>query len=223
MSRKRIKISLEQMEKSICRIRCSKGGYGTGFFCEFSNPDDWNSAPFRVLMTNNHVLGSEDLQIGKKINFTINNGIEFHEILVDESRKTYTNEDYDISIIEIKQTDGIPHESFIKVDNQIYQQNLQLALKNIPIYLLHYPKGIEIEKSDGIIKSVGDDNFTILHKCCSQAGSSGGPLLDFNSCQVIGIHKGASKKENFNNGTVIKVPIINYIKSINNVKNKMVN
>ena len=85
------------------------------------------------------------------------------------------------------------------------------------IYLLHYPNGIEAKISDGTIQNIEEDNFTIHHLCDSDSGSSGGPLISLDSFKVIGIHKGASKKGNWNLGSLIKEPIEEFC---NNDKNQ---
>ena len=38
-----------QMEKSICKIKCQNGGFGTGFFCKIYFPDEFHLLP--VLIT----------------------------------------------------------------------------------------------------------------------------------------------------------------------------
>ena len=53
-------ISIDEFEKlsdfarkRICKIKCSDGSHGTGFFCKI-DLDNWNL--MRTLITNNHVL-----------------------------------------------------------------------------------------------------------------------------------------------------------------------
>ena len=87
------------MESQICKIDCNDSEYGTGFFCFI--PYEWNSC-IKILITNNHVLNKNDISFGKKIKFSLNNEKIHYEIELDKSRKIYTNEDYDITIIEIK-------------------------------------------------------------------------------------------------------------------------
>ena len=73
------------------------------------------------------------------------------------------------------------------------------------MYLLHYPKGICIKKSEGIIKCIKEDNYNIEHLCDSSSGSSGGPLLNFINFKVIGIHKGGAREgRNWNVGTFLR-------------------
>ena len=113
-----IKISLEQVEKSICKIKCNDYESGTGFFLNIINVNEWNSLSLKAIVTNNHILKEDDLLNGKKIKFSLNNKKNY-EILIDESRKTYTSEKYDISIIEMKQKDGIAIDSFLEIDSRV--------------------------------------------------------------------------------------------------------
>ena len=205
------KTIIEQMEKSVCKIDINES-VGTGFFCIIPY-DDWNS--LKVLMTNNHVLENKDIIPGKIIKFSLNNDLIKKEILIDKSRKTYTNKLYDVTIIEIKQNDGIEIDSFLEIDNQIFKKETNFFL-NIPIYLLHYPKGIEIKKGDGTIKRIYEDNYTIEHFCDSETGSSGGPLINLKSFKIVGIHKGGHNKININLGTLLKLPIKDFKEKMKN-------
>ena len=212
-----MKISLEQMEKSICKIKCSEGGFGTGFFLKITNVNEWDSLPIKAIISNNHVLTEKDILPGKKINFSLYNDKHKLEIVIDESRKIYTSEKYDISIVELKQNDGIKMDSFLEIDGKIWKNNPIEIFKELSIYLLHYPKGIEAKMSDGVIQNIEENNYTIHHLCDSDSGSSGGPLISLDSFKVIGIHKGAPKKGNFNLGSLIKEPIEEFY---NNEKSK---
>jgi hypothetical protein len=49
------------IKTNICKIKCSDGSNGTGFFCNISN--DWNNT-LKVLVTNNHVLPKNDIKPG---------------------------------------------------------------------------------------------------------------------------------------------------------------
>ena len=201
---------IEYTKKRICKIYCNDGGKGTGFFCIIPL-DDWDKN-LRVLMTNNHVIGENDIIIGKKIKFTLNDDREEKELTIDEKRWKYTNDRYDITIIEIKKNDGIKNESFFEIDNKIFD-DCKIYLKQT-IYLLHYPKGKEMKLSEGLIKNIYEDKYTIEHLCDSNDGSSGGPLINSIDYKVIGIHKGGAKGENEHNlGTLVT--------AINLFKNKI--
>ena len=82
---------MKQSKNCVCKIDC-KDGTGTGFFCLIPFPD--KSDRLGTLMTNNHVLGEADIATGKKIVFSINNGVKKFEIVIDEERKVFTNGGY---------------------------------------------------------------------------------------------------------------------------------
>ena len=67
----------EFAQKRICKIKCSDGRYGTGFFCSI-DLDNWNL--MRTLITNNHVLKEDDIIPGKKIKFSMNDEARNYEI-----------------------------------------------------------------------------------------------------------------------------------------------
>ena len=52
---------------------------------------------------------------------------------------------------------------------------------------MYYPKGQNIEKSTGIIKSINENNYLIKHKYYSEKGSSCGPLLNISNSKVMGV------------------------------------
>ena len=183
---------IEQVKTHICKIKCKDGSHGTGFFCNI--PISWGNY-LKVLMTNNHVIDIEDIKPGKTINFSLNNDEKEFNILIDNSRKTYTNLSFDVTIIEIKENDNINEKSFFDLDKQIFQEDCINIFKNRQIFLLHYPKGIKKEISLGVIKNIIEDKEkkTILHLCDTSGGSSGSPIINKSNFQVIGIHKGAAE------------------------------
>ena len=99
-----------QMKTSICKIICPSGGFGTGFFCKIYFPDEFHLLP--VLMTNNHVLNENDIKPGNSIIMTLDNEKLRFKIIIDNQRKIYTNTEYDITIIELNQKDGLFGYSF---------------------------------------------------------------------------------------------------------------
>ena len=206
----------EHMEKSVCKIICPKGGYGTGFFCKIPFPDELNL--LRVLITNNHVLGENDIIQGYKITFSLKNDKYFYEILIDNERKIYTNKEYDITIIEIKEKDKLKsYYKLLEIDEDIFKEDLNNIYENKTIYLIQYPKGNKVKYSTGVIKNI--KNNEIEHLCPSEAGSSGGPLIKLLNFKVIGLNKGGSLNDNFNLGVLAKEPLIKFKEKYINKKN----
>ena len=194
-----LKIIIEQSEKSLCKIKCDNGVKGTGFFCIVPYPDKFHQLP--VLMTNAHIIKKED----NEVKFSLNN--EFYEIAINDSRRVYSNEDYDITIIEIKEKDNIKINLYLELEDNIFKENPNEIYKDKPVYLISYPHGRNLNYSYGTIKLIEEDNYTIRHLCRSNPGSSGGPIMNLEGTRVIGIHKGAAKYENWNLGTLLKEPI----------------
>ena len=204
-----LKVLSDLIKTHICIIAGKDGSHGTGFFCNILN--DCNI--LKVLVTNNHVLNSNDIQPGQTINFSINNDLKKFNILIDNTRKTYTNEIYDVTIIEIKKDDNIDLNSFFELDNQIFKENSNEIFTNCQIYLLHYPNGLKMEISNGVIKSINEDkdNSTIYYLCDVNKGFLGGPIINNTNFQVIGIHKGGEGAKNDSLGTLLNQPIKKFI------------
>ena len=88
---------IEQMERNICKINIGKE-QGTGFFCKIPFPTQNQMLP--VFITNNHVINKDTLN-KEKIKLDIKEAETMKEIKLN-NRMKYTNEEYDITIIEIK-------------------------------------------------------------------------------------------------------------------------
>ena len=131
LSNEEMKILMDLNEKKICKIECNDGDHGTGFFCMIPFLNDWDT--LSVLMTNYHVLKENDILPGKIIKFSLNNDKKKLKIKIDELRITFTSKKYDITIIEIKKEDGLNRDSFLEIDNEIFD-NLE-KIKQIYIFI----------------------------------------------------------------------------------------
>lgn len=205
-------------DKCICKIKSKVIGKATGFFCAIPFPDKYQRLP--VLITNNHVLEESDISLGNEINFSINNDSSHFNITIDNSRRVYTNKKFDITIIEIKNTDNLDINSFLDIDEHIFDDNPQKNYKKESVYILHYPHGNISEYSSGKIIAIREDNYNIYHTCQSQSGSSGSPIIKLTNHKVLGVHKGAQDNKNYNLGTFIKDPINDFYQKMENINNK---
>ena len=206
----RIKISPEkehffqsQMKKSICKIKCNDKEKGIGFICFIPYPQKYNL--FTVLITTNHVLNKEDISDKNTINISLDNEKSIYSLKIDDSRKVYTNEKYDITFIEILKDDGIDNFLFLDIDLEILEYKSHEKYNKTPIYLLHYPKEEKIDYSTGEILNIFDD--IIEYSYTTENEPSGCPILNLNNYRVIGIHKGQKEEENLNIGIFIKSAI----------------
>jgi len=205
----RVKKIVTQMEKGICRIYLkNSSSKGTGFFCKIKLFDKI----LPVLITNNHVLNEHDLKNNKSIKLFIDQNVK--EIEINDSRRIYTDKEIDITIIEINEDkDGIKYYLELDEDDlKKNEKNIELEYVNKQIYILHYPKG-NLSVSYGFINSI-ENNESIYHKCSTERGSSGSPILSLDTLKVIGIHRGCFSDDiNFNYGIFIKCAI-DFIKKI---------
>ena len=208
---------LYQMKNCICKIVKNDGSKGTGFFCKIPFPNEYNLLP--VLITNNHVLGQNDLGYHNIIEITIDNEKREKNIKINSKRLVYTNENLDFTFIEIQPNkDNI--FNFLEIDEIINKEETftEKSFKKKSIYTLHYPKGKDVEVSYGQIKDLmGED---IRHLCITDKGSSGSPILSLDSFKVIGIHKGNGLHFDFNLATFIKYAINVFHKVFKNEFNK---
>ena len=180
---------IEQMEKTICKMKIG-AKQGTGFFCKIPFPNKNNMLP--VFITNNHIIDNNLLKLkDAKIKIDTKEETEIKEIKLKD-RIVYTNEEYDITIIEIKTN-----------NNEIY--------KDKTMYIIQYPDG-DLSVSFGILNGIYEDKkYNILHKCETMQGSSGSPILNLKTNKIIGIHKKGCQGE-YNFGTFLNYPIKDFIK-----------
>ena len=204
------KIILNQLENCICKIFNPNGEKGTGFFCIINYKN--NIIP--VMMTNNHVINEDYIKMNNYISIGINDNKEIKKIKLNDNRIIYTKpkEEYDITIIEIKpEKDKI--NNFMEIDDDIFQEGSETIYNSHSVYVLQYPKsdkGDIAAVSYGIVTNI--NQYNICHKCSTESGSSGSPIMNLLNHKIIGIHKEASLKFKINKGTYLKYPINDFIK-----------
>ncbi len=199
----------EQKENNVCIIVKENNVTGTGFLCLIPFPDKLHPLP--VLFTCNHVLNADDIKPGKEIKIIFNDKIE--KILkIDVSRMTYTSEEneFDTTIIEIRNEDNFDINNMLEIDNNIYKDDLNHFYKNKTIYIIHYPNGLNSSYSSNILKNIDIENVKLWHLCESHDGSSGSPIFNLQNFNVIGIHVGKDEKKKINMGIVLKPIIDNF-------------
>ena len=177
------KLILSQLEKCICNIEKLDGIKGTGFLCKIPYPDQFKLLP--VLITNNHILNRDDIEVNKTIKIIIDNKVKYIKL---GERKAYSNakENIDITIIEIiPNLDGLLY--FLDVDEMIFDINYKQIFQNKLVYLLQYSRG-KPSHSEGIITNIY--NGYIEHTCSNNDyESSGAPILNLSTFKVIGVLK----------------------------------
>lgn len=203
---------VEQMKKYVCKICYKDGSKGTGSFCKIPFPNKENLLP--VLITNNHVIDESILNNDKNtIVLSFNDEKETKEIELD-NRITFTNKQYDITFIEIKNNDGI--NNFFELEED---KNKTLYVGET-IYMLHYPNSKNVSVSYGVINEIEDNKYNFGHLCSTDKGSSGGPILNLSNSKLLGIHKGTDNDDNLNLGLFLNEPINDCFKKHSEKKEK---
>ena len=210
LTKEKAKILYSQLDKYICKIYSVNETSGTGFFCKIPFPNEFRLLP--VLITNAHVLNTEKFKINQ-IKITLEDDAIEKTLTLNDSRIIYINETIDITIIEIK-PDFDKINNFLDVDENIYNESSEEYYKKKEVYILQYPKAQKSSFSLGIIVNIYNNN--VRHKCSTEYGSSGSPILNLSNYKVIAIHKRGTIF-NFNEGTFIKC----VIEDFNRTKNKI--
>ena len=213
-----------QKKKSLCKIEFKTGDFANGFLCKIpgiQNP---------VLITNNHVLNEARIEPGKeiKIYFTGENFEKIRKtIKIDRTRATYTigkldGKEIDTTIIELRpDIDELKDREFLEMDEDLLDlsgEDVKNIYKEKNVYVITYSGGINLTQSIGyihnIFKETKDNFYTICHKCITDFGSSGSPVILYNH-KVIGVHRGYINSEDNNRATLLQYPIKKYVEKLN--------
>ena len=201
------KIIIEQIEKSICKIYCPEGEEGTGFFCYIKNK---KNKKLPVFITNNHIIGHKLINQKQKLKITFNNDEKDADLILDADKKNiYTNEFYDITIIELKKEE-INNYLFLEIDDKVYMEGSNKMFQKKSVYTIQYPKILRASVSYGIINYIDEKN-KIIHFCHTSKGSSGSPILNLENNKVVAIHSSSSVEGNYNIGIFLNEPINDFL------------
>ena len=129
-------------------------------------------------------------------------------IKINNKRLIYTNEEYDVTIIEI-----IPFKdrifNFMELEEKIFENESNIIYNKEYIYTIHYPLLEKVFVSYGKINNIKE--FNIIHDCYTDKFSFGAPICNILTNKIIGILKEESKSHNQNYGTFLKNPINDFI------------
>ena len=180
----------------------SKYTSGIGVLCNIP------SKKIKALITYNHLINMDFLNNGEKMILYINK--KEHEINIKINRYKYTNEDLDITIIEILDEDNITN--YIEIDKFINSKNYT-DYEIISISLL---KEKDLDFLEGKITKKDDDTSNYI---CNIEKISEGIIILKENMKLLGIIK---ESKNQNEINIIPMNIImnkiNFIKCIYNIK-----
>ena len=142
---------------SICKILypTQKGiKKGAGFLIKLYKEDE----PLFCLMTNDHIITKEVIEKKTEIEVFYFNGKKRIKIILDQKERlihSYKDMDIDCMIIEILDKDNV-NEDYYLLPNEEYNDNNFNELNNKKIYVVQFPKGMNLSYSVGeIIKKGG--------------------------------------------------------------------
>jgi len=195
---------LMQMKRSVFCIYSKDGSKATGFFCLIPIKDD-NSLP--VIITNNHVINERILEKEKEFLISFNNRKEV--IKIEKNMAFYTNQDYDITIIEINPMKyNIKSNDFLEIE---FKENYKDEYNKESIYLIQYARGEKVCVSYGQIRIDDYISYKLKYYAQNEPGVSGAPILDLKTHKIIGLYTSQNYKYTFNNGTILKFPITEFM------------
>ena len=191
--------------KSVCKIRI-KNKIGSGFLIKLYRENN----PFYCLMTCEHLIKKEAIELSEKMEIYYDNQYERREIELNKNERyirDYLYMNIDAVVIEIIKEDNI-NENYFLLPNIEYINGYNIY-ENKGIYIPQYPLGEELSNSRGKIKSI--KNYEFSHLASTKEGSSGSPIFIEETIKVIGIHKQGKKDNSENYGNFIG-PIIESLK-----------
>ena len=125
------KIIYNQMNDSFYKIQGKDNKLGIGLFCKIKI----KNKVILVLLTSYHLIDEEYIKNNFGIKIKINK--EFKFINFGDKRLKYINNEYDLSIIEIKENKKI-NLNFFEIDESLYGEESPIFLSKETIYILHH-------------------------------------------------------------------------------------
>ena len=120
--------TIKEKSYSICKIQIEILNYsisfGTGLLCKFQKQN--NKEFFYTLITSNNVISEKVIEKGEvKIYFNDDNIVKIIKFF--ESRLYLINKQYGITIIEIKENDGLELNNFLEINvNENYENEIYI-------------------------------------------------------------------------------------------------
>ena len=162
--------SVEKTDKNDSKSELKKETlYGTGFFMNYSDS-------LKCLITNYHVI-NPSLK-NENIEIEIHNKKKM-KLKFDNRLTKYLEEQKDIAMIEIKESDEIYNDiEFLDYDYNCVRKKYSIY-KNADIFSIEHPLGYDASCASGIIINTYEYEFD--HNISTDNGSSGCPILLLNN------------------------------------------
>lgn len=198
----------KQMKYCICKLECENHS-GTGFFLKIHDSPE-NEYYLPVLITSNKILGKNEISNGNYIKIFVDDEKYFFTIIIDDSRLTFIDESYGITVVELKE-ENLPICA-LEIDPEVFKSESIKEFNQKTVYLIFYPETIYSDYSLGVIKSISLDGYFIKHTCKNPLLALGCPIINLKTFKVIGIHKQNQNNTNIFYGIFIKGLIQNFFR-----------
>ena len=210
---------INMQSKNICRIIKNQKTVGTGFLCNVPNKTFTNLFP--VLITSNNISIYYDFIKDKQIILQFNNEDE-KVLILNNERKIYISEEYDILFIEIKPNDGFDINYFLEIDDLLYKKNEEdINIKEKDIYLIHYPKNKSKIITFTTMNKISVDKYIIKNLKSINKCSIGCPIFNYSNFKIIGVYNIYNNEIKLNSKNDLMISINEYINEINK-KNEII-
>ena len=194
---------------NFCRIIYNNDSIGAGFLCKIPSQDNTQKLP--VLITYSKILSGKMLV---KDNITIilsfsedNNKIK---IIIDDSRKVYRIDEYQIILIEIKESDNLNINYFLDIEEETLGDNIIDNYLHKQILELKFSLENKIQLNFGIIEKIDINNHLFYFTCHKEPDYLRIPLINPINNKIIGISLGSSI-EHKNYGVFMKKIIEDFV------------
>lgn len=195
---------ITQMEKNVCIIKMDNLSAG-GFFCKIPLQEK-NNKLISALLTNNRFINDNILnEKNKEIFISTKQEPSPKSIKLDKNERFIGRyRKFGITIIEIKETDGIK-DFFEIADNN--GENNNSYINNKCIYMIHC-KGDKLFVSFGSMKGMDTRKIGYFNHTCSCGKESlGSPIISLKTNKIIGIHTSNDEKT-YNKGILFNISSI---------------
>ena len=150
----------QKFKKSICLIKYKKKMPFPGIFCKL--PFAFNDKTYFILIINNIYLDKEEISLDNEIKIILNDVNDKPKLKIDNSRIIYRENKKDgITIIEIKESDGLDINSFLDIDTRIVLSEPKDTYVNNDAYLINNQYNKKPEFLQIIIKNIYNEKYEI--------------------------------------------------------------
>ena len=161
--------------------------FGLGIFCKIKRYKKY----IPVLITRYQIIDEEYLENNKEIKISLDN----KDKMVEFTDKYYTNKEYDLSIIEIKEKEE-NKINYLELDDSLYNEDDEDAIiyNKESIYIIHYDEKNEISVSYGTINYINNSSLTF--SCNINPNTFSSPIFNLTNNKLLGLYTNNSKYYN---------------------------